>query len=85
MVNSKIRTDVSIFSGGTGDNVTTEKYIPGKKRNMKSPSMSPPIKYPIPNKDINILITKQDPSLPPINITPGFKPLFNDAHNTNIT
>ena len=33
---------------------------------MKSPAMSPPRKYPIPNQYINILITQQDPSIPPI-------------------
>ena len=87
MVNAKIQTDVSILFVGTGASVTTEKRIPGKKRNMKSPAMSSPIKYHIPNQDINRLITEKYASLPPINAKypPGFKPLFNDTHDSNST
>ena len=43
---------------GTGASVTPETCIPRKKRNMKSPAMSPPRKYLIPNQDINIIFTK---------------------------
>ena len=44
--------------------------------------MSPPRKYPVPNQDINRLITQQDPSIPPImeKYTTGYKALFNDTH-----
>ena len=75
MVNAKLKTDVSIFSGATGDSVTSGKIIPGNKRNIKSPALSPPRKYPITNQDIKILITEQDPSIPPIRAKypPGFK------------
>ena len=49
--------------------------------------MSPPRKYPVPDQYINRLITKQDPSLPPIKeiYTPEFKTLFNDARDQNST
>ena len=49
--------------------------------------MYPPRKDPITNQYINRLTTKLDPSLPPIKEkhSPGFKPLLNDAHNTNST
>ena len=52
---------------------------------MKSPTMSPPRIYPIPNQDINILITQQYPSLPPIKAkyTTGYNPIFNDTHDPN--
>ena len=54
---------------------------------MKSPAMSPPRKDPIPSLYINRLISEQDPSHPPIiaKYTPGYKPLFNDTHDPNIT
>ena len=52
-----MRTDVSILYGGTGASVTTERRIP-RKSNMKPPAMSPPRKDPIPNQDINRLITE---------------------------
>ena len=57
------------------------------KSNIKSPAMSTPIKDPIPNQYINILIAKQDSSLPPIKekYPTGFKPLFNYARDTNNT
>ena len=57
------------------------------KSNIKSPAMSTPIKDPIPNQYINILIAKQDSSLPPnkAKYSPGFKPLFNVAHDPNST
>ena len=49
--------------------------------------MSPPKKDTITDQYINILITKQDPSLPPIiaKHPPGNKPLFNDTHGANST
>ena len=86
-MNPKTRTVVSLFSGGTGASVTPEKSIPKKKRNMNPPEMSPPIKYPIPNQDIHILITEQDPSLPTIleKYPPGYKQLFNDMHDISST
>ena len=58
MVEDKMQTYVSILSGVTGASVTPDKRIPRKKRNMKSPVMSPPRKYPIPNQDINRFTTK---------------------------
>ena len=64
-----------------------QKHSFQEKSNIKSPTISPPIKYTITHQDINILITKQDPSLPP-NIAkypPGYKPLFNDTHDPNST
>ena len=86
-MNAKIRNDVSVLSGGTNDSVTIVKRIPINKRNMKSPAMSPPRKYPIKNQYINRFITEQDPSLLPIKskYPPGFKPLFNDAHDPKST
>ena len=52
---------------------------------MKSPAMYPPRKDPIPNQYINILVTQQDTSLPPIitKYPTGYKPLFNDTHDQN--
>ena len=49
--------------------------------------MSPPRKDSIPNQDINRLITEQFPSIPPIisKYPPGYKSLFNDAHDPNST
>ena len=61
-----MRTDVSTFYLGTGTSVTPVKHIPIRKSNMKSPTMSHPKKDPIPNQDINRLITEQDPIIPPI-------------------
>ena len=53
---------------------------------MKSPEISPPRKDPIPNQDINILITEPYPSLPLIieKYPPGYQPLFNNTHDPNI-
>ena len=75
MANAKIRTGVSIFSGGTGAIVTPKKCIPRNRMNMKPPEMFPPRKYTIPNQDIARLFTEQDPSLPPIKVKypPRFK------------
>ena len=58
-------TDVSILSGGTVSSVTPDKIIPRKKRNMKSPAISPLIKDPITNQDITIVFTKKNWKLPP--------------------
>ena len=49
-MDDKIRTDVSIFSGGTGASVTPETCITIKKRNMKSYAVSPLKNDPIPNQ-----------------------------------
>ena len=86
MANPKMRTNVSILYGETGANVTPVKLNPGKKRNMKLTEMSSPSNYPIPNQDINWLITKKDPSLQPIKSKhpPVFIPLFNDAHDPKV-
>ena len=62
MVNPKLRTDVSVLSGGTGSSVTPEKHIPRKKNNVKSLTLSPPRKDPIPNQDNNMLGTKKTES-----------------------
>ena len=51
-MDNKIRTNVSL-SVGTGDSITPGQRIPKKKRNMKSPAMSPPRKNPILNQYIN--------------------------------
>ena len=58
-----------------------------EKSNMKSPAMYPSRKDNIPNQDINRIITKQDPTLPPIieKYPLGYKPIFNDTHDPNIT
>ena len=87
LVNAKMRTHVYIFSGGTWAGFTPEKLLSRNKRNMKSPAISPPRKDLIPNQDINRLITKQGPSIPPIKAKypPVFKPLFNDAYDHNST
>ena len=63
-----------------------QKRIPGVKGNIKSPKMYPPRKDPITNKDIIVIITEQDPSLPPIiaKYPHGYKPLFNNTHDPNI-
>ena len=47
--------------------------------------MSSPRKDPIPNQDINILITQPDPNLPPIieKYPTGYKPLCNDTNYPN--
>ena len=83
MVDNKIRTYVSIFSGGTGASVTPEKIIPRNKKNMKSLTTSPPINDPTPNQDINRLRTKKYQSIPPQSskYCPGFKSLINKAED----
>ena len=53
-----MQTNVSILSVVTGDSVTTEKLIPRRKGNIKSPAMLSLIKDKITNQYINILITK---------------------------
>ena len=75
------------MSGGTGASVTPEKRIPRKKRNTKPPAMYPPKNDPISNKDINRLITEEDPSLPPhlSKYPPEYKQLLNHAHDPNST
>ena len=60
MVEDKIKTGVSIFSGGIGASVTPEKRIPRNKINIKSPAMFTPRKDPIPNQYINRLITEKN-------------------------
>ena len=82
-----MRTDVSIVSVGTGASVTPEKYTPRNKRSMKPTAMLPPRKDPIPNQDINILITKKYQILSPhlAKFPPGFKSLINDANDPNST
>ena len=54
---------------------------------MKSPAMSSPRTYPIPNQNINILITEKYQSLPPYlsKFPPGFRSLLNYAHGPNST
>ena len=86
-MDKKIRTYVSILSGGTGDSINTEKLIPIKKMNIKSPAMSPPRKDPITNQYTNIFSTKKYQSLPPHleKYPPGYKSLLNDAHDPNST
>ena len=66
LVEYKVRNDISILSGGTRASVTTERCMPRKNSNMKSPAMSPPRKNPITNQYFNRLITEQYPSLPPV-------------------
>ena len=79
MVENNIQTDFSLVSVGTLASVTPEKRIPRKKRNKKSPEMSPPRKYLIPDQDNNILSTEKDQNLPPHLETfpPGFRLLVN--------
>ena len=49
--------------------------------------MSLPRNYPIPNQDINILITEKYQSIPLHleKFPPGFKSLINEAHDHNST
>ena len=49
--------------------------------------MLPPRKYPIPNQDINRIITEKYQSAPTHSAKhpPGYKSLLNNAHDTNIT
>ena len=77
----KIRTDLSILSGVTGDSIPPEKRIPRKKSKIKSLASLPPRKYPIPNLDKNNLGIEKDQSLPPHihKFPPGFKSLRNEA------
>ena len=53
-----------------------------QKRNMKLPAMSPPIKDPIPNQHNIIIITQQDPILPPLlpKWPTKYKPFIDDTH-----
>ena len=56
-----------------------------EKRNVKSPEMSLPRNYSIPNHDITIIFTQQDPILPPIlskGLT-GNKQFIDDSHFSN--
>ena len=52
---------------------------------MKSPAMLPPRKDPIPDQDITIIITQQDPFLPPLlaKWPTGYKPCFNGTYFSN--
>ena len=54
---------------------------------MKSPSMSPPNKYLIPNQDNNILNIKKDQSFPPhlAKFPTVFKSIIKQTHDHNIT
>ena len=49
--------------------------------------MLPPKKDPIPNQDSNIIITQQDPIIPPLlaKYPIGYKALFNYTHYPNKT
>ena len=87
MLDNKMWNTVVLFSVGTVDSVTSDKFIPVNKRNMKSPAMSPLRMYPIPNQDINRLITEKDQSLPLhlAKFPPEFKSLINEAHDHNST
>ena len=53
-----------------------------EKRNIKSPVISPLRKNPIPNQDSTIIITQQDPIIPPLlaNWYTGYKSFFNYTH-----
>ena len=65
--------------------VTPERHIPRKKRNMKSPEILPPRKDPIPNKDNIRIITQQDSIFPPLvaKWPTGYKPFMDDIHFSN--
>ena len=69
------------MSGVTGASITPEKHIPRKKRNMKSLTISPPRKDPIPNQDINMIRTVKDQNIPPqlLKFCLGYKSLINEA------
>ena len=79
-----MQTNVYLLYRRTGTSVTPERYIT-RGKNTKSPAISPPRKYQIPNHYIKILITQKYPILPPIiaKHTTGYKPLFNDTHDPN--
>ena len=58
---------------------------------MKSPAMSPPRKYPIPNQDSTRIVNQKDPILPPLlsKWPTGYKPfliihIFQIKQNKNI-
>ena len=55
------------------------KRIPRNKRDMKSLAASPPRKDPIPNQDMNMLITVKYQSLPPQ--LPKFRPRYKSLRN----
>ena len=83
MVEDKMRTDVSILYGVTGASVTPENRIPIQKCNIKSPAVSHPRNYSIPNQCINRLIIKKE-TIVSLNLEkcpPGYKPLLNYAHD----
>ena len=79
-----MQTNVYLLYRRTGASVTPERHIT-RGANTKSPAISPPRKYQIPNHYIKILITQKYPILPPIiaKHTTGYKPLFNDTHDPN--
>ena len=54
---------------------------------MKSPSISPPRKNPIPNQDITIIITQQDLNLSPhlTEVPTVNKPFIDDTKFSNTT
>ena len=91
----KLQTDLSVLSGATGEtssdltgktraSVTPEKLTPKKKKGKKSLAMSPPRKYPIPNKDKNLglQIDKCLPSYVPT-FSYGIKSLRNEENYDN--
>ena len=64
-----------------------QKYGFQEKSNLKSPSISPPRKNPIPNQDITIIITQQDLNLSPhlTEVPTVNKPFIDDTKFSNTT
>ena len=84
----KLRTDISVNSGLTGEtrvSVALEKLIPRKKINIKSLDTSSEIKYPITNQDKNALWLQKYQCLSPhLPLFPsGFKALRNKSNYDN--
>ena len=81
---SKIPTAVSLFYR-TGAIVSLERRISGN--NFGSPEILPPRKDPTPNQDNAIIITLQDPNLPPnlVKGPTGHKPFIDDIIVSNDT
>ena len=77
IVVDKLRTDLSVNSGLTGEtraSVTPEKRISRNEIKIKSLDTLPPRKDPIPNQDTNTLGLQKYQCLPPH--VPPFPPRF---------
>ena len=60
MMNTKIRTDVSVLSVVTWASASLEKHTQRNKKSIQSLATPPQRKDPIPNQDITMLGTKKN-------------------------